>query len=74
MGKVVGAILNDWRLAGVLTAGSGETYDLGYSYQNNGGNQNLTGSPDFGARIVLHRRSGLRLLERPVHASSTSPR
>ena len=51
MGKVVGAILNDWRLAGVLTAGSGETYDLGFSYQNNGGTQNLTGSPDFNARI-----------------------
>ena len=53
MGKVVGAILNDWRLAGVLTAGSGEAYDLGYSYQNNGSNQNLTGSPDFGPRIVF---------------------
>ena len=52
MGKVVGAILNDWRLAGVLTAGSGQAYDLGYSYQNNGSNQNLTGSPDFGPRIV----------------------
>ena len=51
MGKVVGAILNDWRLAGILTAGSGETYDLGFSYQNNGGSQNLTGSPDYNARI-----------------------
>jgi hypothetical protein len=50
-GKVVGAILNDWRLAGVLTAGSGETYGLGYSYQGGIGNQQLTGSPDFGARI-----------------------
>ena len=53
MGKVVGAILNDWRLAGVLTAGSGQAYDLNYSYQNNGSNQNLTGSPDFGPRIVF---------------------
>jgi len=25
---------------------------LSYSYQNNGGNVNLTGSPDYGARIV----------------------
>jgi hypothetical protein len=51
-GKVTGLILNDWRLAGVLTAGSGQAYDLTYSYQNNGGSVNLTGSPDYGARIV----------------------
>ena len=51
LGKVAGYILNDWRLAGVLTAGSGETYGLGYSYQGGIGNQQLTGSPDFGARI-----------------------
>ena len=51
-GNVAGAILNDWRLAGVLTAGSGAAYDLGYSYNANGGNVNLTGSPDYGARIV----------------------
>ena len=52
MGKIVGAILNDWQLAGVLTMGSGATYDLNFAYQNNGGNVNLTGSPDYGARIV----------------------
>jgi hypothetical protein len=51
LGKVAGYILNDWRLAGVLTAGSGETYNLGYNYQGGIGNQQLTGSPDFGARI-----------------------
>jgi hypothetical protein len=52
LGHVVGAILNDWRLAGVWTAGSGAAYDLGYSYNANGGSVNLTGSPDYGARIV----------------------
>jgi hypothetical protein len=51
LGKVMGYILNDWNLAGVLTAGSGETYDLGFSYQSNGTATNLTGSPDFNARI-----------------------
>jgi hypothetical protein len=48
----IGHLVNDWQIAGVLTAGSGTTYDLSYSYQNNGGNVNLTGSPDYGARIV----------------------
>ena len=27
-------------------------YDLGYTYQNNGGSVNLTGSPDYAAKIV----------------------
>jgi hypothetical protein len=53
LGKVVGWVLNDWQVAGVLTAGSGQAYDLTYNYQNNGGNVNLTGSPDYGARILF---------------------
>ena len=50
--KVVGYILNDWQLSGVLTANSANKYDLTYSYQNNGANRNLTGSPDYAARIL----------------------
>jgi hypothetical protein len=53
LGRIVGYVLNDWQIAGVLTAGSGQAYDLSYNYQNNGGNVNLTGSPDYGARIVF---------------------
>ena len=68
LGTIVGAILNDWQIAGVLTAGSGQAYDLTYNYQNNGGNVNLTGSPDYGARIRLHRRPGQRMLGRSVRA------
>jgi hypothetical protein len=52
LGPVVGAVLNDWQLSGVLSAGSGPAYDLTYSYNNNGSNKNLTGSPDYAARIV----------------------
>ena len=51
-----GVLLNltrDWQLSAVSTIGSGGTYGLGYSYQNNGGNVNLTGSPDWGARVGL---------------------
>jgi hypothetical protein len=50
--KVLGYVLNDWQVSGVLSAGSAPAYDLSYSYQSNGGNVNLTGSPDYGARIV----------------------
>ena len=50
-GRAVGLVLNDWQLASVLTAASGTPYDLGFSYQGIG-NVNMTGSPDYAARIV----------------------
>jgi hypothetical protein len=56
--RVAAAILNDWQLSGVLTAGSANHYDLSYSYQSNGSNVNLTGSPDYGARIVFNGDPG----------------
>src|SRR5262249_37802112 len=51
--RVVGLALNDWQIAGVLTAASGPVYDLSYSYKDNGGNVNLTGSPDYAAKIIF---------------------
>ena len=50
--RAIGYLLNDWQLSGVLTAGTGNPYDISYSFQNNGSNVNLTGSPDYGARII----------------------
>lgn len=50
--RAIGHVINDWQIAGVLTAGSGTTYDLSHNYRDNGANVNLTGSPDYGARIV----------------------
>ena len=46
-------IVNDWQLSGVWTAATGTPYAVTFSYQNGGGNVNLTGSPDFGARIRI---------------------
>jgi hypothetical protein len=46
-------VLNDWQLSGIFTAASGSRYTAGYSYQNNGSNVNLTGSPDYAARIRI---------------------
>ncbi|MEO8070341.1 MAG: carboxypeptidase-like regulatory domain-containing protein [Acidobacteriota bacterium] len=42
--RVIAAAANDWQLSGVLTAGSANKYDLSYSYNGDGTNQNLTGS------------------------------
>ena len=37
----------------MLTAASGPAYTLGYSYTSAGGNVNITGSPDYGGRVIL---------------------
>ena len=49
--KAVGLVANDWQLSGVLTAGSGSTYDVTYSDLTAGANVNLTGSPSYAARV-----------------------
>lgn len=53
LNRVVGAVVNDWQFSGVWTAQSGAPYDIGFSYNQNGANINLTGSPNFGARTIL---------------------
>ena len=64
LGRVGQYLLSDWQLSGVLTAGSAYQpaapqtnnqtngrYDLTYQFQNNGANVNLTGSPDYAAKL-----------------------
>ena len=52
-GAVLRHLTRDWQVSSVATVQSGGTYGLGYSYQSNGGSVNLTGSPDYGARVTL---------------------
>jgi hypothetical protein len=49
--RVISAAANDWQFSGVFTGGSGAPYDATYSYQANGQDVNLTGSPAYQARI-----------------------
>ena len=51
--KVIGLVINDWQLSGVWTASTGSPYAVSFAYQNGGGNQALTGSPDYGARVRI---------------------
>jgi hypothetical protein len=53
-------LTNDWRLSGVWSANTGGAYTLGIGYQGGGGNQNITGSPNYGgrARILSNPGSG----------------
>ena len=48
---IVRNIINDWQLSGVWAGQTGGGYSIGFSYQNYGSSVNLTGSPDYGARI-----------------------
>jgi hypothetical protein len=58
MEHFVGLLSNDWQLAGVLTAGSGAPYTIGYQYASGGANVNLTGSPSYAARVVINGATG----------------
>jgi hypothetical protein len=49
--RAVGLVVNDWQLSGIWSANTGAPYTVAFSYQSGGGNINLTGSPDYGARI-----------------------
>ena len=56
--RLVGAVVNGWRLSGVFTGGSGGFYDIGYQYQGGISSVNLTGSPAYPARIVINGNPG----------------
>ena len=62
--KAIGYVVNDWQFSGVWTGSTGGPtstqfnaaagrYSVGYSYQNGGGNVNITGSPDYGGRVRI---------------------
>ncbi len=51
--RTLGLLVNDWQLSGILTAGSGARYDIGYAYQNGGSSVNLTGSPSYPAMVRI---------------------
>jgi Carboxypeptidase regulatory-like domain len=47
----IGLVINDWQLSGIWTASTSAPYQIGFSYQSGGSNVNLTGSPDYAARV-----------------------
>jgi hypothetical protein len=58
--RAVGFVVNDWQLSGIWTASSqpnanppSHPYAVNYSYQGGGSSVNLTGSPDYGARVRI---------------------
>lgn len=55
---VLGALVNDWQLSGVFSGGSAAPYTVGYTYAGGIGAQNLTGTPNYNARIVITGNPG----------------
>jgi hypothetical protein len=51
-------LTRDWQVSSVLTAQSGASFTPTYTYQTNGGNVNITGSPDFGGAPILANSLG----------------
>ncbi len=56
--KIGAAAVNGWQLSAVYTGGTGAPYDVTYNYASNGGNVNLTGSPQYFARIKVGSNAG----------------
>ena len=66
--KAIGYVINDWQLSGLFTGGSGNRYDLGFSYVSNGRQREPHGLAGLRRAHRLHRRPGQGLLEQPVRA------
>jgi len=52
-GRIIGLVVNDWSLSGIWNGQSGNAYNATFSYVTGGGNVNLTGSPDYAARVLI---------------------
>jgi len=59
-------------LSGVWTAATGTAYSVGFSYQNGGGNVNLTGSPDYAARARVVGDPGSGCSSNPLKQFNTA--
>ncbi len=51
-------VTNDWRLSGIWSANSPSAYTILNSYQSGAGNQNITGSPNYGSRVRVLSNPG----------------
>ena len=51
--KLAGYVLNNWQVAGIWTGITSTPYTITPSYTSGGGNLNLTGSPDYAARVLV---------------------
>ena len=53
VGRWIAYVVNDWSLSGIWNGVSGSPYAPTFTYTAGGGNVNLTGSPDYAARLYV---------------------
>jgi hypothetical protein len=70
--KTLGYVLNDWSLSGIYSAQAGSPYTVGYSYTTGGANANLTGSPDYAARVRVVGDTGSGCSSDPLRQFTAS--
>ncbi len=56
--KAAGFLVNGYQLSVVYTGGTGSIFDTTYTYASNGANVNLTGSPNYVARVKIASNPG----------------
>ena len=71
-GRALAVVLNDWNLAGIWSAQTGQSYSVGFNYTSGGGNINLTGSPDYAARAVIVGGTGAGCGSNPYQQFTTT--
>ena len=78
--RALGLIVNDWQMSGIWSGArlipnsnpATSAYTVGFSYQNGGGSANLTGSPDYGARIRVVGDPGKGCSSDPLRQFNTA--
>jgi hypothetical protein len=70
--RSIGLVANDWQLSGIWTGATGTPYTVGFSYQSGGTSTNLTGSPDYNARINIAGDPGTGCSSDPYRQFNTS--
>ena len=61
-----------WNLAGIWSGATGAPYSVTAAYTNGGGNLNLTGSPDYSARVLIVGDTGLGCSSNPYKQFNTA--
>ncbi len=70
--RVLSALVNDWQLSGIWTGSTGAAYTVGFGYQSGGTSANLTGSPDYAARIRIVGDPGQGCSDDPYRQFNTA--
>lgn len=69
--SAIGLVVNDWSLSGIWRGATGSDYTIGFTYPGGNQNVNLTGSPDYAARIKVISDAGSGCSSDPLRQFNT---